>query len=178
MLRVSSKIKIGSEQPQDEASLDIAHELEAVYAQVSADIAARGPACWASGRCCNFEKTGHRLYVTGLEAAYALRNGPQVIVADRVINTGLSLPQIADARASGGCPFQVDNLCGIHSVKPLGCRVYFCDRSATEWQADLTEKSLREIRAIHDRHHIPYRYGEWRTMLEHLSTTQIQESEL
>ena len=47
-------------------------ELDAVYLDISEQIEARGPACWASGRCCNFEKAGHLLYVTGLEAAYTV----------------------------------------------------------------------------------------------------------
>ena len=53
---------------------DIAHALERIYASVAQEITARAPACWASGRCCNFAKAGHRLYVTGLEAAYALHH--------------------------------------------------------------------------------------------------------
>lgn len=136
----------------------ISAELELVYADVAQEIARRAPACWASGRCCNFEKTGHRLYVTGLEAAYTLVNLPD----DR----SLSHTDIESARARGGCPFQLGNLCSVHGIKPLGCRTYFCDRSAREWQELLTERSLADIRAIHDRHAIPYRYAEWRELLE------------
>lgn len=184
----------------------IAAALEAIYAAAAAAIAARAPACWASGRCCNFDKAGHKLYVTGLETAYCLGRlmtadlwkdaGKQVRAAglhnvDRETNgyggggdtaaKGLHslsiLPPgpmpsgrglIADydaAAARGGCPFQVRNLCGVHTIKPLGCRLYFCDRSAQEWQMDLSERLLTDIRAIHDRHNIPYRYGEWLSML-------------
>ncbi|MBC7770926.1 MAG: YkgJ family cysteine cluster protein [Pyrinomonadaceae bacterium] len=142
----------------------IADALRGVYSEVAAEIARRGPSCWASGRCCNFDKAGHRLYVTGLEAAYALAQLPVLRVDDPV----LTLPQLGDARARGGCPFQVSNLCGIHTIKPLGCRVYFCDRSAQDWQHELTESGLRRIRAIHDQFDVPYRYGEWRGMLEML----------
>jgi Fe-S-cluster containining protein len=69
------------------------------------------------------------------------------------------------ARQSGGCPFQVRNLCGVHSIKPLGCRLYFCDKSAQQWQNDLSERLLARIRALHDEQGIEYRYGEWREML-------------
>lgn len=139
--------------------------LEGVYAKARAEIEARGPSCWASGRCCNFERAGHRLYVTGLEAAYTVwaeeaageRRGPRGV---------LSLPLIEAARRSGGCPFQEANLCGVHEIKPLGCRVYFCDRSAQAWQQELSERLLGEIRALHDAEAIEYRYGEWREMLE------------
>jgi Fe-S-cluster containining protein len=133
-------------------------ELEGIYARASAEIAGRGPACWASGRCCNFAKAGHRLYVTGLEAAYCVRRLEPAMALTR--------EGIAIAREGGGCPFQVANLCGVHAIKPLGCRVYFCDRSAQGWQGELTERLLGEIRGVHERHGLGYRYGEWREMLE------------
>lgn len=135
-----------------------AAELEAIYAEAGREIARRGPACWASGRCCNFAKAGHRLYVTGLEAAYC--------VARLTPPMTLTVEGIRLAREGGGCPFQVANLCGVHGIKPLGCRVYFCDRSAQGWQGELTERLLTEIRGVHDRHGLGYRYGEWREMLE------------
>lgn len=167
-----------------------AAELERVYADAAAAIAARGPACWASGRCCNFDQAGHRLYVTGLEAAYCLvrvvsspwaeagkqvragRPAVAVTINGRAIELGPAptgegvIADIDAARARGGCPFQVANLCGVHAVKPLGCRVYFCDRTAETWQQELSERLLRDIRDIHDRHRLPYRYGEWRDMLD------------
>lgn len=136
----------------------VAGALEEVFAEAQREIAQRGPACWASGRCCNFVKAGHRLYVTGLEAAYTLaRLGPEVRAA---LPTALS-----DALDNGGCPFQLANLCSVHEIKPLGCRVYFCDKSAQQWQQDLSERLLAEVRAIHDRFGVPYRYGEWRGLL-------------
>lgn len=169
------------------AGAPAASELEGLYARAGAEIAARGPACWASGRCCNFDRAGHRLYVTGLEAAYCLvravstdwgdatdeaRAGITIEgrppVEDRYapVPTGRGIAaDLAAAVARGGCPFQVRNLCGVHAVKPLGCRVYFCDRSAQEWQQDLSERLLAEIRSLHDRHGVEYRYGEWRAML-------------
>ena len=133
----------------------IALELETIFERTSSAIEARGPACWASGRCCNFAATGHRLYVTGLEVAYAVNKG-----------AALSAAAVAEARTRGGCPFQVQTLCGIHAIKPLGCRVYFCDRTSHEWQNELYEKMLTGIRSLHDRWDIEYRYGEWRDMLE------------
>lgn len=130
-------------------------DLEQVYALLARDIAARGPACWASGRCCNFERAGHRLYTTGLEAAYtASRAG-----------AGLTPDRVALAISRGNCPYQSKNLCGVHPDRPLGCRVYFCDRSAQQWQHELSEHGLAAIRDLHDRHGVPYLYAEWRTLL-------------
>jgi Fe-S-cluster containining protein len=136
----------------------IASALESIYDTVRTEIEARAPVCWASGRCCNFEQTGHRLYVTGLEAAYTMTrlNEKQAITRD----------DVDEARSRGGCPFQELNLCSVHTIKPLGCRTYFCDRTATEWQQTLTERSLDGIKSIHERFGVPYRYAEWRAMLE------------
>jgi len=131
--------------------------LEAIYTQTAHEIAQRAPACWASGRCCNFEKSGHRLYVTGLEAAYTMAHAPVERRIDRAALDG--------AVARGGCPFQAANLCGVHHTKPLACRVYFCDRSAQEWQRDLSERMHERVRALHADHAIEYRYAEWRSLL-------------
>ena len=126
----------------------VSAEIETVYADVAEQIEARGPACWASGRCCNFEKAGHLLFVTGLEAAWTVLRSPRGRVGD-----------------AGGCRFQEGNLCGVHGARPLGCRVYFCDRSAQEWQHRLSEHGQAQVRAIHDRHGLTYRYAEWRWLL-------------
>lgn len=140
---------------------EVRGQLESVYARIGEAIAERGPVCWASGRCCQFEKTGHRLYVTGLEAAYCVRGLHR---GDAQVDVP-TMAMIDEATRAGGCPLQVGNLCGAHGVKPLGCRVYFCDRSAQAWQQDLSERELALVRAIHDAAGLEYRYGEWRGML-------------
>jgi Fe-S-cluster containining protein len=129
----------------------------AMYAEVSQAITRQGPACWASGRCCNFEKTGHRLYVTGLEAAWCIT---------RVGRPGLAA--IHTSMEQGNCPYLTGehrHLCGVHEAKPLGCRVYFCDRTSFPWQSELTESQLGVLRTLHEERAIPYRYAEWRYLL-------------
>ena len=137
----------------------IAAELEALFARVTHAIAQRGPACWASGRCCNFEAAGHRLYTTGLEAAYTVSK------LRSTQHPALTSATLSDALSRGGCPFQAANLCGVHTIKPLACRVYFCDKSAQAWQSELLEGLMVDLRALHDRHAITYRYAEWRSLL-------------
>lgn len=131
----------------------VAQGLLTIHDTMAREIERRGPACWASGRCCNFDRAGHRLYVTGLEAAYALTHQP------------ITTHDIARANADGGCPYQLANLCTARDVRPVGCRAYFCDRATFPWQAELSEAALRALRAIHDENHIPYAYAEWRAML-------------
>lgn len=140
---------------------EVRADLEAVYSLAADQITQRGPACWASGRCCNFVRTGHRLYVTGLEAAYVVR-----ALGGRPDETALDA-----AESRGDCPYLASNLCGIHAIKPLGCRVYFCDRSAEEWQQILSERCLSLIRVLHEKYGVEYRYGEWRAMLRLFPST-------
>ncbi len=138
------------------ASIDaIAEAVRAVYDDAAAQVEARGPACWASGRCCHFEAVGHRLYVTGLEAA----------LAQRWATKPASSCDVRAALTLDGCPFQTGHLCGQREARPLGCRVYFCDTSAQTWQHDLSEHGLGQLREIHERFNVTYRYGEWRAML-------------
>ncbi|MCC6661081.1 MAG: hypothetical protein IT437_09375 [Phycisphaerales bacterium] len=141
---------------------EVAAELEAVYAYIAAAVESRGPRCWVSGRCCNFGAHGHRLYVTGLEAAYTL------LRAERDGAPALDTGLLHAALGRGGCPYQVGGLCGAHGVRPSGCRVYFCDHTAQDWQRDLSERSLRLIRDLHDRHGVGYRYAEWSGLLGEL----------
>lgn len=131
--------------------------LRSIYREVAEAVSQQGPACWASGRCCNFTKTGHRLYVTGLEAAWCVL---------QVGRAGHSA--IAHAIDQGDCPYLDGahrHLCGVHHAKPLGCRVYFCDHSSFPWQHELTERQLAALRDLHEVRQIPYRYAEWRGLL-------------
>lgn len=126
---------------------------------IADQIEARAPACWASGRCCNFKNTGHLLYVTGLEAACTLtRLAPRALIR----------AELERAMRDGDCPFLTGHTCGIHTIKPLGCRVYFCDTSAQDWQQELSERGMELIRSVHTRHNVPYRYAEWRGLLGEL----------
>ncbi|MBY0112792.1 MAG: hypothetical protein K2Y21_08225 [Phycisphaerales bacterium] len=140
----------------------VAGTLAAIHQLIADQIEARGPACWASGRCCNFEAFGHRLYTTGLEAAACVAGLPAT--RDASVRA-LSISDVEAAVARGGCPFQSANLCSIQTLKPAACRIFFCDRSAEVWQTELTERVMRMIRDLHDREQIEYRYAEWRTLL-------------
>lgn len=130
-----------------------------IYGEVARETAALAPTCNASGRCCRFGEWGHLLYVTGLEAAWCIRESART-------------PTAADVLAAAGrddCPFLESGLCAVHLARPLGCRAYFCDPKAQGWQESLSERMLARLRALHDAHGVPYRYGEWRTMLAHFA---------
>jgi Fe-S-cluster containining protein len=132
-------------------------ELEAIYHLIADQVALHRPVCVSSGRCCKFREYGHRLYTTGLEAAYLVARLP----ADAALT-----PAAVDAAVQrGDCPFLVGTSCGVHEIKPSGCRIFFCDESAGNWQHPLTERVMGMVRGLHERHGVPYRYAEWRSLL-------------
>ncbi len=119
-----------------------------IYDAIGQAITQKGPTCWASGKCCNFNAYGHLLYVTGLEIAWYVQQLP----ADTDVTVDLKAP----------CPFQIDGLCSTHDIRPLGCRVYFCQQGTQDWQQDLYEQFQQQLIELHKQHDIPYAYMEWR----------------
>ena len=156
--------------------------LRGLYADLDAAVAARGPTCWTSGKCCRFDQYGHRLYVTGLEIAWFLRGvtgsdsadgaddaddaaAAEASATDVEQQTGfiLKLPQVAEH--PGACPYQVGGLCSTHVMRPLGCRIFFCQRGTEAWQQDLYEQYLQQLRNLHSTHDLEYRYMDWMAAL-------------
>jgi hypothetical protein len=132
----------------------------AVLAEADADIASRQPVCRASGRCCQFEKFGHRLYVTTAELLH--------FVHVQGVGKGIPLPLLT--QNAEGCPYQVEGLCTARAARPLGCRVYFCDANAQAWQNEVYEKYHAKLKAVHDALGVPYQYTEWRAALREYVT--------
>jgi len=137
-----------------------------LYARVQAQIDLRRPICELSGRCCRFEEYGHRLFVTTLEMAVFLQD----LEASR--------------RAAGGpwdgtgCPFQEGKVCTVHSFRPFGCRMFFCDPTAEDWQREHHERFLTEIKGLHDQLGVPYHYLEWRRALAAMGLSQSPHPEV
>jgi len=119
--------------------------LAGLYARVDAEIAARNPRCDLSGRCCDFPTSGHRLYASGLESAYA------------VATAGGAVPEAP----SGLCPWHVEGRCTHRQGRPLGCRVYFCDPTFADEMPHVYERYHAELRALHDDHGIAYEYRQF-----------------
>src|SRR4051794_33726528 len=47
-----------------------------LYREADREVAAAGPVCVASGRCCRFKEYGHVLYLSNLEADVLLHGAP------------------------------------------------------------------------------------------------------
>jgi Fe-S-cluster containining protein len=135
-----------------------------IYDDLQRAIDVRRPVCNTSGRCCRFEEFGHRLYVTTMElASFAYE-----------LEMGSAKPQAAGTWDGTGCPYQVAGLCGVHAIRPFGCRIFFCDASSTQWQQDHYERFHATMKTLHETLRVPYFYVEWRSALRILSIVWCQ----
>ncbi len=114
-----------------------------LYADVDREVAAAGPVCVASGRCCRFKEHGHTLFVSNLEAEVLLEAAP-----------AYETPVSADF-----CPFQKESLCTAREPRPLACRVYFCDPNYQECSHEITEKYLTQLKALAEEHEVAWQYA-------------------
>jgi len=120
--------------------------VRALYQRVDAEIAARQPVCINRGTCCRFDAYGHRLYVTQVELDYFLLH---------------QRPHGLRDVTTGACPYQIAGRCTAREHRPLGCRIFFCDPNAQDWQPALYERRLAELKQIGEELGIEYRYKEW-----------------
>ena len=131
-----------------------------IYAEAEKEIAAAGPVCVASGRCCRFKEYGHTLFVSNLEAAVLLDGAPCY-----------ERPVTADF-----CPFQRDKLCDARAHRPLGCRVYYCDPTYQERGNAITEKYLRKLKDLAPQVGVEWQYAPLHHFLNQLEQAALQES--
>jgi Fe-S-cluster containining protein len=133
-----------------EQSADVALQMKQLYESADLFITDQKPTCWNHGDCCQFEKYGHRLYVTSIELAY-FRQGHR----DNWLTPN----------GSGSCPHQIGGRCMAREHRPLGCRIFFCDPNAQAWQGPLYERSIVELKRMGSALGIEYRYVEWLSAL-------------
>jgi len=114
-----------------------------LYCEVDQAVAAAGPICVASGRCCRFKEYGHVLFLSNLEADVLLAGAPPY-----------EQPVSADF-----CPFQKENLCTTREPRPLGCRVYYCDPNYQETGNQITETFLGRLKQLAEEHGVEWRYA-------------------
>lgn len=146
---------------------DVRAAIARVHDGIAREVASRAPVCEQSGRCCRFEEYGHRLYVTGLEAAATLL-GAGLIDRDKILYVAAGAPGepvTPDDVAAGSCPLSLGRACGVHGDRPTGCRVFYCDPTWAPIMGDVSERAVGEIRAVHERFGVAYRYAEWRGLL-------------
>ena len=123
--------------------MSVRDEIMKLYAEVDAAVAAAGPKCESSGRCCRFTEWGHVLYLSHLEAEILLEAAP-----------AYEQPVSPD-----GCPFQIDKLCTAREPRPLGCRIYFCDPNYQQTASVIMEDALAKLKRLADEHGLGWRYA-------------------
>jgi Fe-S-cluster containining protein len=123
-----------------------------LYSEVDRDVAAAGPVCLASGRCCRFKEYGHTLFLSNLEAEVLLHGAP---------------PYDRGAVAADFCPFQKGNLCTAREPRPLACRIYYCDPNYQETGNRLSETYLRRLKDLALVHGLAWRYAPLHHFLKH-----------
>ena len=124
-------------------SASVSDLVRKLYAEVDAAVAAAGPKCDASGRCCRFKEWGHVLYLSRLEA--------DVLLADA--------PPYVSPVSPDFCPFQKQNLCTAREPRPLGCRIYFCDPAYQEVGNRIMESALSKLKQIARDQELDWRYA-------------------
>ena len=114
-----------------------------LYREADRAVAAAGPVCVASGRCCRFKEYGHVLFLSNLEADVLLRWAPSY---ERPVTPDF-------------CPFQQGNLCTAREPRPLGCRVYYCDPTYQETGSRISEEFLHRLKELAREHGVEWRYA-------------------
>ncbi len=131
-----------------------------LYEQLDAELPHWEFTCSASGRCCDFEAYGHRLYATTLEVVYFYRDELFESSQAPVVHTDDSL-----------CPaWRSDRLCHARAGRMLGCRTYFCGPYPRGVPEDLHGGYHDRIRELHSRFKIPYAYADiraWAARMAH-----------
>jgi len=140
---------------------ELREQIQAIYADADAAVAAAGPKCDASGRCCRFKEYGHTLFISNLEAEVLIDSAP-----------AYSKPVSGDF-----CPFQVENLCTAREPRPLGCRVYFCDPTYQNTGNTITETFLHRLKELADEHQLPWRYAPLHYFLNEAERRDVQAVE-
>lgn len=108
--------------------------------------------CEICGKCCDFEKYDHRLFVTSPEIEYLIAKlGKQ------------NIKPMSNSR----CPYNEKGFCSIHKHRFSGCRIFHC-RGDKEFQSRLTEETLRKLKSLCEEFELPYRYVDLQTALNNL----------
>jgi hypothetical protein len=105
--------------------------------------------CCACGKCCDFGKFDHRLFVTTPELMY---------MAAKLGTKNIKL------MATGRCPYNINGKCGIYEYRFPGCRIFSCNGDK-DFQSGLSEQTLKKFKSLCSDLQIPYRYTDLATAL-------------
>ncbi|MDX2038791.1 MAG: hypothetical protein SFX72_19245 [Isosphaeraceae bacterium] len=131
--------------PDPELSQDLRAGIHELYAELGRELDRRRPVCELSGRCCRFEEYGHTLFLSSIEARLLVDEAP---------------PPARPLDAGASCPWQdLAGRCTARDARPLGCRLYYCDPGFQEEMPELSETWISRLKALVDRHGLPWHYA-------------------
>ncbi len=127
--------------------------LEQIYHFIYERLSTQGNQCENCGSCCHFKAYGHKLYVTTVEVLFFLRH----------INNDNNwlLDNLSPLKCPAGCA----DGCREYDHRPAGCRIFYCQSISNDYQYELTEQVLRNLRQLHNELDAPYLYADWMAWL-------------
>ena len=105
--------------------------------------------CNTCGKCCDFDKFDHRLFVTPPELEYLTAKLGQENIKPMT---------------TGRCPYNVSGKCTVYEYRFAGCRI-FCCKADTDFQNQLSEEAIEKFKSLCVGFQIPYRYTDLATAL-------------
>lgn len=135
----------------------------ALCRDLEAELAARGPVCELSGRCCRFEEYGHTLFLSEPEAKLLVADAPP---PGRPLDDGAT------------CPWQHESgRCEARGARPLGCRLYYCDPSFEAAMPEVSEEYISRLKRLVDSLGLPWNYAPLHRNLRHLLGSDGSETD-
>jgi Fe-S-cluster containining protein len=115
-----------------------------LWQELGREVEVTGVVCRQSGNCCNFDEWEHVAFATTVEL--------------RMLMT-VPMPLEPGERSAKLCPYWLDRKCTAHHVRPLGCRVFFCDQTyGSEHAQRIYERHHARMKAICEEFGEPYAY--------------------
>jgi Fe-S-cluster containining protein len=127
-----------------------------IYKWLDSQISNNNPPgmCNVCGKCCDFGKFDHRLFVTTPELMYLRAN-----------LHGENLKPMKTER----CPYNIKGKCSIYEYRFSGCRIFSC-KADSDFQNELSESTLKKLKSLCTEFQIPYRYADLATALNSFTT--------
>ncbi len=98
--------------------------------------------CKACGKCCDFDKFDHHLFVTPPELMYLTAN----LAAENI-----------KPMPTNRCPYNIDGKCTVYEYRFAACRIFCCNADA-DFQSELSESALEKLKSLCTEFQIPYHY--------------------
>lgn len=150
--------------------------VDRVYGQLGETVARHQARCDQCGQCCGFAQYGHALFVTTVELIHFFTMYREQL--DRPGDPLAALGRDSTAFCQGEfCPLQISHSCGVHAIRPIGCRLFFCNGPDRGWIPEAYETYQSRLKAVCATLCVPYCYVEWTNALVQCATVVVNAGE-